>query len=114
MFFFIPYRSDVAARQFVWGTVGVIAANIAVALVLGFPSPRPPPPGTAEFIDHWVLHFGTINPLTWITSAFAHFSWIHLGCGGAQPVGARRVRAHTHATTTTAPAALSSASVAVP
>ena len=78
MFFFIPYKSDVAARQFVWGTVGVIAANLLVALLLGFPSETLPAPGDAVFVDHWVLHFGTINPLEWFTSAFSHFGWFHL------------------------------------
>lgn len=79
MFIFVPYRSDVVARQFVWGTVGVIVANIAVAVLLGFPGRRLPEPGDMVLIDHWVLHFGTINPAEWLTSAFTHFSWWHLG-----------------------------------
>jgi membrane associated rhomboid family serine protease len=31
------------------------------------------------FINSWVLEFGTFNPLTWITSAFTHLDWLHLG-----------------------------------
>ena len=80
MFIVVPYRSDVVARQFIWGTVGMIVANIAVAAILGFPNRTLHEPGVdVAFIDHWVLLFGTINPLTWITSAFTHFSWWHLG-----------------------------------
>lgn len=80
MFIVVPYRSDVVARQFIWGTVGLIAANFAVAAILGFPDTTLPEPGAeVAFIDHWVLRFGTFNPLTWITSSFTHFSWWHVG-----------------------------------
>jgi membrane associated rhomboid family serine protease len=80
MFIVIPYRSDVVARQFIWGTVGLIAANLAVVVILGFPSRTLLDMGAdTAFIDHWVLRFGTFNPLTWITCAFTHFDWWHVG-----------------------------------
>lgn len=68
---FVPYRVDTASRGFPWGTAGVVAANVGVAVLLGFP-------GSGRVIDSWVLRFGTLNPLTWITSAFVHFDPLHL------------------------------------
>jgi len=74
----IPYKSDTEPPSFAWGTIGLIAANVAVALLLGFPSESAFAPGDGSFVDSWVLAFGTINPLTWVSSAFVHFDWFHL------------------------------------
>ncbi|MHC4939787.1 MAG: rhomboid family intramembrane serine protease [Planctomycetota bacterium] len=73
MFIVVPYHADTDTREFPWGTVGIIAVNLLVTLVGGFPMDGPP-----TFIDSWVLMFGTINPLTWITASFVHFDWFHL------------------------------------
>ena len=78
MFIVVPYRVDTYCKEVPWGTLGLIAANIAVALLLGFPSSALPEAGGSSFVDSWVLEFGTINPLTWATSAFVHFDWLHL------------------------------------
>jgi len=67
----IPLRTD-AADRIPWATVGLIAANIAVALLFGFPRS-----GDA-FVNSLVLRFGHFNPLTWITSSFVHYGFIHL------------------------------------
>ncbi|MHC4933560.1 MAG: rhomboid family intramembrane serine protease, partial [Planctomycetota bacterium] len=82
MFVIVPYRADVAGHERPWGTTGVIAANLLVALLFGFPvEPLPGILGLFSekpFINSWILEFGTINPLTWFTSAFTHLDWFHL------------------------------------
>jgi membrane associated rhomboid family serine protease len=64
---FVPYRSD-SFDRIPWATVGLIAVNVAVALVFGLP-------GDAR---GWMLAFGRFHPLTWITRAFIHLSVAHL------------------------------------
>ncbi|MGQ0615223.1 MAG: rhomboid family intramembrane serine protease [Planctomycetaceae bacterium] len=76
MFVVIPYRSDALARTFPWGTVGLMAANVAIAALLGFP--RALPSREPAFIDRFVLRFGTIDPFTWLASAFTHVDWLHV------------------------------------
>jgi len=72
MLLVIPYRSDAFARGFPWGTVGLVAANLLVAALLGFPGDGP------AFVDRLVLRFGRLDPFTWLSSAFVHLGWIHL------------------------------------
>ncbi|MHC4955056.1 MAG: rhomboid family intramembrane serine protease [Planctomycetota bacterium] len=78
MFVVVPYRVDTYCKELPWGTLGLIAANIAVALLLGFPSSAVLEAGERTIVDSWVLEFGTLNPLTWVTSAFVHFDWWHV------------------------------------
>jgi len=78
MFVVVPYRVDTHCKEVPWGTIGLIAANCAVVLLLGFPAEMLPEAGEGAFVDSWVLGFGTFNPLTWLTSAFVHFDWWHL------------------------------------
>lgn len=74
MFVVVPLRTDAAVEHGPWGTIGLIGANVAVALLLGFASS-----GRGDvWIDAWVLPFGTIQPLAWVTSAFTHFDVFHL------------------------------------
>jgi len=67
----LPYRVDGPVDYRPWGTVGLIAANLLVAILLGFP-------GDGGAIDWLPLRFGTLNPLTWVTSVFVHYGWMHL------------------------------------
>jgi membrane associated rhomboid family serine protease len=67
----LPYRVDGPVDYRPWGTAGLIATNLLVAIVLGFP-------GDGGLIDAMPLRFGTINPLTWVTSVFTHYGWMHL------------------------------------
>jgi membrane associated rhomboid family serine protease len=67
----LPYRVDGPVDHRPWGTGAIIAANALVTLLLGFP-------GDGGAIDSLTLEFGTVNPLTWITSSFVHYGWSHL------------------------------------
>ncbi len=67
----LPYRVDGPIDHRPWGTGGLIAANLLVAILLGFP-------GDGGAIDSLPLRYGTLNPLTWVTSVFVHFGWSHL------------------------------------
>ncbi len=79
MFVVLPYRSDTVARAFPFATVALIAGNVAVATLLGFPGSATLVEGAAApWIDSWVLRFGHFNPVTWISCAFAHGGWMHL------------------------------------
>ena len=67
----LPYRVDGPIDHRPWGTAGIIAANLLVAILLGFP-------GDGGAIDSLPLRYGTLNPLTWVTSVFVHYGWMHL------------------------------------
>jgi membrane associated rhomboid family serine protease len=66
-----PYRVDGPVDHRPWGTAGLITANVLVTLLLGFPGGR-------GAIDSLTLKFGTVNPLTWVSSSFVHYGWSHL------------------------------------
>jgi len=70
----VPIRGDAGAQRVPWATVGLIAANVAVAALLGFPGG----PGDTSAIDSWVLRYGKFNPVTWISAAFTHRDWFHV------------------------------------
>jgi len=78
----VPYKAFAPVDHKPWGTLALIAANLLVALLLGFPHrveapwgfETPPQPA----INSWVLELGKVRPLTWVSSAFVHFGWIHL------------------------------------
>ncbi len=67
----LPYRVDGPVDHRPWGTASIIAANLLVTILLGFP-------GDGGVIDSLTLKFGTVNPLTWVTSSFVHYGWLHL------------------------------------
>jgi membrane associated rhomboid family serine protease len=67
----LPYRMDGPVDYRPWGTGAIIAANLLVAILLGFP-------GDGGAIDALTLKFGTVNPLTWVSSSFVHYGWEHL------------------------------------
>ncbi|MHC4970902.1 MAG: rhomboid family intramembrane serine protease [Planctomycetota bacterium] len=75
MILFFPYRTDTAVEHGPWGSLGLIAANVAVAVWLGtagdsLSGSRP--------VDPWILQYGELNPVTWVTSAFVHGDAFHL------------------------------------
>ena len=67
----LPYRVDGPIDHRPWGTGAIIVTNLLVAVVLGFP-------GDGGLIDAMPVHYGTLNPLTWVTSVFTHYGWRHL------------------------------------
>jgi membrane associated rhomboid family serine protease len=69
MFFWFPISTDAPVYHFPWATISLIAANCFVfaAGVFGhFP------------VEEWVLHYGQIAPVEWITSNFVHSGAGHL------------------------------------
>ena len=82
MLIVVPYKTDAAVEHTPWGTIGLILANVAVVLLLGFPQPVYEsfwgPPVEEPFVNSLVLEFGSFHPLTWITCSFVHLDWIHL------------------------------------
>jgi membrane associated rhomboid family serine protease len=86
--FVIPYKTDAAVEHRPWGTIGLILANFAVAIFLGFPQPvykLPDPvfamlwePPEEPFVNSLALEFGELHPHQWITNTFVHGDWFHL------------------------------------
>ena len=66
----LPWRTDAPLYHRPWGTIGLIAANALVFLwALG---------ARAGQMGPLLLHYGTFNPIQWVTSVFVHGSWSHL------------------------------------
>ncbi|MHC4816474.1 MAG: rhomboid family intramembrane serine protease [Planctomycetota bacterium] len=81
MLIVVPYKTDAAVEHRPWGTIGLLVANVAVVLFLGFPEPVYESfwgPVEEPFVNSLVLELGSFNPLTWITCSFVHGGWIHL------------------------------------
>src|SRR4051812_24160372 len=90
----LPWRSDAPVYHRPWGTIALIAANLAVfAATWQVRHPETPDaprlielPGTAvapeaapPFADWWMLPYGQgFTPLRWLTASFAHGGMIHL------------------------------------
>jgi membrane associated rhomboid family serine protease len=72
----LPYKADAPVDYRPWGTVALIACNVLVAILLGFPEG---PGGNEPFVNALTLKYGTVQPWTWIPCAFVHFDWGHLG-----------------------------------
>lgn len=68
----LPYRVDGPVDHRPWGTGAIIAANLLVAVLLGFA-------GDGGLIESMPIRYGTVNPLTWVTSVFTHVGWMHVG-----------------------------------
>jgi len=66
----IPLRSDAPLYHRPWGTGGLIALNVLVHLLASGAS--------EQQIEPLTLHYGTVNPLQWVTSVFLHAGWGHL------------------------------------
>jgi membrane associated rhomboid family serine protease len=69
MLFFFPTGTDAPIYHWPFATGGLILVNI-VALILTIIFP--------ESADWFTLHYGSLNPITWITSLFIHAGFGHL------------------------------------
>ncbi len=69
MFFLFPTGTDAPIYYWPFATGGMMLLN-TVVLILMFAFP--------DLVEPYLLHFGTINPLTWITSMFMHDGIVHL------------------------------------
>jgi len=70
VFLLVPYRSDAVARSVPWATALLIAVNLLLAVCVGF--------WGEKGIEPLVLHYGRLEPWTWVTSTFVHLGWVHL------------------------------------
>jgi membrane associated rhomboid family serine protease len=66
----IPIGTDAPLYHYPITTIGLILANTVCFFVTGL--------GGQETLDSWVLHFGTINPVEWLSTMFAHAGFGHL------------------------------------
>ncbi|MEO2014399.1 MAG: rhomboid family intramembrane serine protease [Fuerstiella sp.] len=66
----IPIGTDAPLYHYPIATVGLIVANVICFVATGF--------GAAETLDPWVLHFGVIKPIEWLSTMFAHAGFSHL------------------------------------
>lgn len=66
----IPIGTDAPLYHYPISTVGLIVANLICFALTGFGDPIRTEP--------WILHFGELNPLQWLSSMFAHAGFGHL------------------------------------
>lgn len=64
----IPYSTDAPIYHYPISTVGLIVANVFCFVLFGESGPE----------SIWFLHYGSLNPIEWVTSIFMHADWIHL------------------------------------
>lgn len=70
----IPYSTDAPIYHFPFATVALIATNVGVFMV----TCRLDDFQQEEYLVPWILQYGTLNPLQWITSNFIHAGFLHL------------------------------------
>ncbi len=69
LFFFFPTATDAPCYHIPFAALGMIVFNILVLVIQSlFP----------EFTEMFVLRFGTVNPVTWLSSACMHVGVMHL------------------------------------
>lgn len=66
----LPYSTDAPVYHFPWAVIGLIATNFVAFLITGG--------GNYHTHGSWVLEYGHINPLEWISCCFFHFGAGHL------------------------------------
>ncbi len=73
MIMIVPYGCDAPLYYRPWATAGLIAANVLVVVLwmIGGIS-------DSAYGDWWVLPHGSITPIQWVTSGFAHAGFWHL------------------------------------
>lgn len=68
----IPLNTDAPLYHFPWGTIGLMAVNLACFAITGFGMDQ-------EALDSWALQYGEgLNPVQWLSSAFAHAGFMHI------------------------------------
>lgn len=67
---FIPLTTDAPIYHFPKATILLIVVNVVCFWLTGFADP--------DRLLPWVMMYGTINPIQWLTSMFAHIGWSHL------------------------------------
>ena len=68
----IPINTDAPLYHFPYATIGLIIVNVVCFAATGFAM-------NDRLLDPWLLEYGNgINPLEWITAAFAHGGFGHL------------------------------------
>lgn len=70
MIFAIPVGTDAPIYHVPFTTVGLIVVNVVCFAATGF--------GHEESTLPWILEWGHINPIEWVTTMFAHASFGHL------------------------------------
>lgn len=66
----IPLSTDAPIYHFPKATIMLIVVNTICFVMTGY--------GDEELLKPWVLHYGTINPMQWVTSIFSHGGFVHL------------------------------------
>lgn len=66
----LPLSTDAPIYHFPKATIMLIVVNTICFVATGF--------GEAELLEPWVLEYGTINPVQWVTSIFVHSGFAHL------------------------------------
>ena len=66
----LPIGTDAPLYHYPITTVGLIITNVVCFGLTGF--------GDPGLTEPWILHFGEINPLQWLSSMFAHANFGHL------------------------------------
>lgn len=69
-FIFAPIGTDAPLYHYPITTVGLILANCVCFALTGA--------GNEHMTEPWILEFGSINPLEWLSSMFAHANFSHI------------------------------------
>jgi len=64
----IPYSTDAPIYHYPISTAGLVVANFLAYVLFA----------DAGIDSIWLLHYGSLNPIEWVTSIFMHFGWMHL------------------------------------
>lgn len=66
----IPYNTDAPVYHFPAATLGLIVANVLAFAITGA--------GDVQGHSGWILHYGSVNPIEWLSSLFFHMGPLHL------------------------------------
>lgn len=69
---FVPINTDAPLYHFPFATIGLIVTNVLCFAITGFAM-------EGDRLEPWLLEYGNgLNPVEWVTAAFAHAGWTHL------------------------------------
>jgi membrane associated rhomboid family serine protease len=66
---FIPLRTDAPVYHRPWATISIIVINVLLQIWAQATQ--------YLYVEEWIVSYGTITPVQWITSAFLHAGWLH-------------------------------------